>query len=188
MRHLLHARARAVLALAAVFAVSLIILVPRVSAASSRAAVVLYDANGMQVGVVKLVEGEDGVMRVRASVKGFTAGFHGFHVHTTGICTPPDFTSAGSHLNPKGGDHPGHAGDQPVILANGDGSGWLAFATDRYTMADILDADGSAYIVHANPDNYANIPTDRYDPDPDATTLATGDAGSRIACGVVEEA
>jgi Cu-Zn family superoxide dismutase len=41
-------------------------------------------------------------------------------------------------------------------------------------------------MVHANPDNYANIPVDRYDPDPDATTLATGDAGSRIGCGVIE--
>ena len=56
----------------------------------------------------------------------------------------------------------------------------------RSALGDLFDADGSAFILHANADNYANIPTDRYDPDPDATTLATGDAGSRIACGVIK--
>jgi Cu-Zn family superoxide dismutase len=53
-------------------------------------------------------------------------------------------------------------------------------------VGDLFDLDGSAIIVHANPDNYANIPKDRYDPDPDATTLATGDAGGRVACGVIK--
>ena len=52
-------------------------------------------------------------------------------------------------------------------------------------MNDLFDADGSAVIVHAGPDNYANIPTRYTGPVPDATTLATGDAGGRVACGVV---
>ena len=63
--------------------------------------------------------------------------------------------------------------------------GVYVFVTDRFRFQDLLLGDGSAVVVHARPDNYANIPTDRYDPDPDATTLATGDAGDRIACGVV---
>jgi len=49
---------------------------------------------------------------------------------------------------------------------------------------DLFDADGSAVIVHASPDNYANIPT-RYVATPDSTTFGTGDAGGRVACGVV---
>ena len=72
----------------------------------------------------------------------------------------------------------------PVFLVNADGSGEGWFETDRYAIADLFDADGSALIIHANPDNHANIPV-RYDPDPDTTTLATGDAGGRIACGVI---
>jgi superoxide dismutase, Cu-Zn family len=52
-------------------------------------------------------------------------------------------------------------------------------------VEQLRDADGSAVILHANPDSYANIPTDRYDPDPDATTRATGDASGRLACGAV---
>ena len=94
--------------------------------------------------------------------------------------------------------HPDHAADQPVLLVNADGTGSGTFSTDRYAVADIV---GAAVIVHANPDNYANIP-DRYVapgpsaspvasaepvmvPGPDAATLATGDAGPRIACGVI---
>jgi Cu-Zn family superoxide dismutase len=71
---------------------------------------------------------------------------------------------------------------------NGDGTAELRFASDRYTIDDLFDADGSAFIVHSGADNYANIPT-RYSaagiPGPDAATLATGDAGARSACGVI---
>jgi Cu-Zn family superoxide dismutase len=79
----------------------------------------------------------------------------------------------------------------PVLLVNADGTGEARFKTDRYDVADLFDADGSALIIHANPDNYANIPA-RYLAPPatitavDAATLGTGDAGGRIACGVVE--
>jgi Cu-Zn family superoxide dismutase len=59
----------------------------------------------------------------------------------------------------------------------------LSFISDRYGLTDLFDADGNAFIVHANPDNYANVL--RYGT-PDATTLATGDAGGRIACGVIQ--
>jgi Cu-Zn family superoxide dismutase len=146
----------------------------------------LLDASGAEIGTVRFASGALGKVEVRVKVSGLPAGFHGFHVHTIGTCTAPDFTSAGGHFNPSSVSHPGHAADMPVVLVNADGNGWARFRTDRYAVADLFDADGSAVVVHANPDNYANIPTDRYDPDPDATTLATGDAGSRLACGVIE--
>lgn len=63
-----------------------------------------------------------------------------------------------------------------------DGTGSLSFVSDRYGIADLFDAGGNALIVHANPDNYANVY--RYGT-PDAMTLATGDAGGRIACGLI---
>jgi Cu-Zn family superoxide dismutase len=73
----------------------------------------------------------------------------------------------------------------PVLYVTDDGKGRSEFITNRFGIGDILDADGSAVIIHANPDNYANIPTDRYEPDPDAMTHNTGDAGGRIVCGVI---
>jgi Cu-Zn family superoxide dismutase len=144
----------------------------------------LVNAAGNQIGVVHLKE-KGGVVQVDGRVRGLPAGFHGFHVHAIGSCVGPAFTSAGGHLNPGGASHPSHAGDMPVLLVNADGTASASFESDRFGVADLFDADGAAVIVHANPDNYANIPTDRYDPDPDATTLATGDAGGRLACGVI---
>ena len=94
----------------------------------------------------------------------------------------PDFTAAGGHFNPTDASHGDHAGDLPTLLVNEDGTGMLAAATDRFSLADLRDADGSAVIVHELPDNYANIP-DRYTPPADEETLSTGDAGSRLACG-----
>jgi Cu-Zn family superoxide dismutase len=109
-------------------------------------------------------------------------GFHGFHVHAVGECVPP-FTSAGGHLNPSGADHGDHAGDLPSLLVNADGRGMLATATDRFSLSDLRDVDGSAVMVHSGRDNFANIPSRYGGPDPE--TRATGDAGSRLACGVV---
>ena len=67
-------------------------------------------------------------------------------------------------------------------MVNADGTGSLSFVSDRYRIGDLFDADGNAFIVHADLDNYANVCG--YGT-PDATTLATGDAGGRIACGVI---
>jgi len=149
-----------------------------------RAEAIVLDGTGNFVGTVELRE-RAGSIAVIASFEGLTPGFHGFHVHSVGTCTAPAFTSAGAHLNPAGASHPNHAGDMPSLLVGPDGTAELRLETDRFTLDDLMDADGSAIIVHANPDNFANIPTDRYDPDPDATTLGTGDAGSRFACGVI---
>jgi Cu-Zn family superoxide dismutase len=163
---------------------------------ASIATATLVDAEGAAVGTVTWTSVDHGV-NVEVSVAGLPPGFHGFHVHAVGECVPP-FSSAGSHLNPHGTHHPAHAGDMPVLLVNADGRGEARFLTDRYAVADLL---GAALIIHANPDNYANIPERYLAPGPtaspansappvlvsgpDAATLATGDAGARIACGVI---
>ena len=150
------------------------------------AAADLVSPSGAPVGTVRLSE-RDGRIVVAAKVDGLEPGFHGFHVHAIGSCVGPDFASAGGHLNLGGVSHPEHVGDMPVLLVNADGTAKATFGTDRFRLADLFGRDGSAIIVHAGPDNYANIP-DRYDPDPDETTLATGDSGGRVACGVVKPA
>ena len=154
-----------------------------------RATAVLHDAAGQRVGVAVFKE-RHGKVTVSAAVSRLEPEFHGFHVHAVGECVPP-FTTAGGHYNPSGVSHGDHAGDLPSLLVNEDGTGQLQFTTDRFSIGDLFDADGSALIVHTGRDNYANIPSryhshtyDTFGPDTD--TLATGDAGARAACGVVE--
>ncbi|AUS77384.1 superoxide dismutase [Actinoalloteichus sp. AHMU CJ021] len=160
------------------------------------ASAVLVDASGNDVGTVRLREVTGGV-EVVATVSDLEPGFHGFHVHQTGRCEPDsqspsdpekvgDFLTAGGHLG-SGDDqhHPGHGGDLTSLFATEDGVAELTTVTDRFTIADLVDEDGAAFIVHAGPDNFGNIP-ERYAPDgPDSDTLSTGDAGDRVACGVV---
>jgi Cu-Zn family superoxide dismutase len=148
----------------------------------------VHNANGALVGKVRLAKQGQKVI-VNADITGLTPGFHGFHVHAVGECVPP-FTSAGGHFNPTGVGHGQHAGDMPPLFVTADGVARAEFATDSFTIAQLFDADGSAIIVHALPDNLAHIPT-RYQSTtegvlgPDSATLATGDAGARVACGVV---
>jgi superoxide dismutase, Cu-Zn family len=185
---------RAVTAAAAVAAVALATGIGVALAAGDdersgrHATAVLRDTNGRHVGVAVFRE-RRGELVVRASARRLAPGFHGFHVHAVGECVPP-FISAGGHFNPGGAAHGDHAGDLPTLLVNDDGTGELRFVTDRFSVRDLFDADGSALMVHAGRDNYANIPS-RYDSHatntfgPDTETLATGDAGARPACGVV---
>lgn len=156
-----------------------------------KAETILRDKDGVAIGEVRFRTKGD-VTRVRVSVRDATRGFHGFHVHSTGLCeSGKGFTTAGGHYAGDGGAHGDHDGDMPPLLVSGDGSAAAEFVTDRFTTDDLLDADGSAVILHAGPDNLANIP-DRYrssqssSPGPDAATLAAGDAGARYACGVIE--
>jgi Cu-Zn family superoxide dismutase len=142
-------------------------------------------ADGTSAGRVTFTEAGSRVA-VEARLTNLPPGFHGFHIHATGKCergTPP-FTSAGGHMVVGEQAHPTHAGDQPVVLVMADRSAEIRFTTDRYRLSDLQVADGRAVIVHALPDNYANVPA-RYVRQPDATTTATGDAGDRIACGVI---
>lgn len=150
----------------------------------------LVDTNGNTAGQVNLVV-SGGKMRItaRVQVPGEFAGFHGFHIHATGVCDPKaangPFTTAGGHLSEAGRTHRDHWGDLPSLLVNRDGTASMTVATDRVDLARLFDADGAAIIMHVGPDNFANIPV-RYAPNgPDTTTTGTGDAGGRLACGVL---
>jgi Cu-Zn family superoxide dismutase len=156
----------------------------------------LLTPGGEQVGIVEFaVDGS--VVTVTASVDKLPPGFKGFHIHSIGKCegnSPDpkdpsrtgDFLSAGGHLGADSAAHPGHQGDLSSLEVRADGSAQLVTTSDAFDMDAVLDADGSAVMVHAGPDNFGNIPT-RYAPGgPDATTQATGDSGGRAACGVVQ--
>jgi superoxide dismutase, Cu-Zn family len=144
----------------------------------------LQDVEDNPVGEVGLSQDREDQVEVRVKVHDLPPGFHGFHVHEVGQCEPP-FTSAGGHLNLEDAFHPEHTGDMPVLLVNNDGTGEATFKTDRFALKNLSDEDGSAIIVHALPDNYANIP-ERYG-DVDQETLETGDSGERIACGAIQK-
>jgi superoxide dismutase, Cu-Zn family len=152
---------------------------------------VVRDRNGQRVAVVTFFHANHGKVTVQVRARRLPPGFHGFHVHAIGVCDPATgFTSAGGHFNPTGAPHDEHAGDLPVLLVNADGTAQATVATDRFTMDQLFDADGSAMVVHAAADNYANIPTRYHSHDadvfgPDPTTLSAGDSGDRIACGKV---
>ena len=129
-----------------------------------------------------------------------TPGFHGLHIHSVGKCeansvaptggAAGDFNSAGGHYQAPG--HTGHpsSGDLTSLQVRPDGSAKLVTTTNSFTAADLRNSSGTALIIHQDPDNFANIPTARYTqkngaPGPDEATLATGDAGKRVACGVI---
>ncbi len=198
-------------AVSALLALSMSVVSPASPHGRSKARVVarLRNVDGCVVAVVKMQRGGGGKLFVRAFARHIEpAGeFHGFHVHTTGECDPESidpatgevvpFFSAGGHFNPDENAHGGHSGDFPVLLVNDDGTAWARFKTDRFRISELFDEDGSAVIIHTGRDNYANIPPttptgeERYHSHledvfgPDSITLATGDAGSRYACGVV---
>lgn len=97
--------------------------------------------------------------------------FFGFHIHEGGSCTGDEkdpFKNAGSHYNPTNQVHPFHAGDMPVLMGNAD-TVWCQFYTNRFYPEDVV---GKTVIVHDMPDDFRSQPS--------------GDAGVKIACGVIE--
>ena len=169
------------------------------AAQNSFATAELTDPAGDSRGTVRFEEGDGGTV-ISVEATGLTPGFHGLHIHSTGVCEPDsasptdpekrgDFLSAGGHLaGPDGGaGHPEHAGDLPTLYVTDDGTGRITTVTDRIDRELLLDEDGSAVMVHEKSDNLANIP-ERYAPEgADEETRNAGDGGSRVACGVVSE-
>lgn len=135
----------------------------------------LRTATGADVGTVTATEMAGGI-QIRIDARGMPAGLHGAHVHTTGRCDAPDFTTAGGHWNPTAKQHgtsnPAgpHAGDAPNLTIGADGSGSVTIMLPAGTMDGLLDADGSAFVIHAGADDYKTDPS--------------GNSGGRIACGV----
>jgi Cu-Zn family superoxide dismutase len=129
-----------------------------------------------------------------------TPGFHGLHIHSVGKCeansvaptggAPGDFNSAGAHFQKAGHTTHPASGDLTSLQVRADGTAKLVTTTDAFTAEDLLGGAKTAIIIHEKADNFANIPPERYqqvngNPPPDETTMATGDAGKRVACGVI---
>ena len=139
-------------------------------------------STGETVGSATMTQNADGSVRVQVQVRGLPAGVHAMHIHQFGMCAPT-FGAAGEHHNPRnthhgaqGEDPKPHAGDLPSLTVNAEGTASIDTTTTLFTLSPgdltALDTDGSALIIHAQPDD------ERTDP--------TGNAGGRIACAVVQ--
>lgn len=163
----------------------------------------LVTADGARIGTVefKTYAGHTDV-KVRLDGAPGIDAFHGFHIHANDVTTNGDgciadpaaapstwFVSADGHYNPTGQTHSHHAGDMPVVYVNTDGSVETRFQIDRINPGDLT---GKAVVLHAGADNYANIPLGslgtQYTANSEeatAGTSRTGNAGDRVACGVI---
>lgn len=145
--------------------------------AQESATATMMDQSGAEVATVTLTPTASGVVLVEIEGTALPEGEHGFHIHETGECTG-DFTSAGGHLPGdrqhgimvEGGPHPG---DMPNLHIAADGTVRDEVFNGDLTMEQVFDEDGSAVMVHSGPDDYKSQPS--------------GDAGNRIACGVIEQ-
>lgn len=143
----------------------------------SKAVAVIHPTEGNKAsGTVTFTESGDGV-QVEAEIEGVDEGNHGFHIHQYGDCTAPDGTSAGGHYNPEDNQHAGpdaenrHVGDMGNIEAGADGMATKSYVDSVITLNGPNSIIGHAVIVHAGEDDLKSQPT--------------GDAGSRLGCGVI---
>jgi len=140
----------------------------------------LVDGSGKTIGTIRVTETSAGVA-IAASYSGIPAGQHGIHLHAVGKCDGPDFMSAGAHFNPDNKQHGAqnpqgpHAGDLGNLASTGAGMQQFTATTKLVTLGtgstSVFDADGTALVIHANPD--------------DEKTDPTGNSGGRIACAVL---
>ena len=123
-------------------------------------------------GTVRFISRKNGTLVV-AEISGLPAadtGFFAFHIHEGGNCSEPGFPNTGSHYNPDDRNHPLHAGDLPPLLSSG-GSAYLAVMTGRFRVKDVI---GRTVVIHSDPDDFRTQPS--------------GNAGNKIACGVIRRA
>jgi superoxide dismutase, Cu-Zn family len=136
----------------------------------------LINSAGQTIGTVRAWQTPGGIsFRINAS--GLPHGVHGIHVHPIGRCDPPDFASAGTHWNPTGRQHGlnnpqgPHAGDMPNVTVAANGVLQETVVLPHATLAELLDADGAAILIHAAADDYVSQPS--------------GNSGPKIACAVI---
>lgn len=121
-------------------------------------------------------------IRVRIEAVSMAPGAYGAHIHTTGRCDAPGFTTSGAHWNPTrvrhGKDNPQgmHKGDLPNLLVGTDGRGSFEYTIPNASISGrgpnpVVDADGAAVVIHSAPDDFRTDPS--------------GNSGGRVACGVL---
>ena len=151
-------------------------------AAADMAEADMLNTEGSIIGKVTFEQTPSGVLML-VDVTGLPPGWHGIHLHSVGACSP-DFTAAKGHINPynvkHGLRHPEGPdnGDLPNLYAAADGSAKAEFFTLRVSVAEgdlpaLLDEDGSAVVIHDQPDDHITQPI--------------GGAGGRIGCGVIKK-
>jgi Cu-Zn family superoxide dismutase len=142
----------------------------------------LRNARGVVAGTATLTQ-VGSALRVILEVQELPPGVKAVHVHAVGTCEGPTFTSSGAHFNPHGKEHGvlnyprgPHAGDLPNLTVGPDGKGRLESTSELLSLnagpGSVFDGDGSSIILHAAPDDFRTDPS--------------GNAGARIACGVIE--
>jgi Cu-Zn family superoxide dismutase len=141
----------------------------------------LQDANGKSVGSATLKHAGKGI-EIKLNLHDVPAGEHAIHIHQNPKCDPPDFKSAGPHFNPEGKKHGldnpegPHAGDMPNFIVDHNGKAKNVTVRDpNATLGkgknSVFSNGGTALVIHARPD--------------DMKTDPAGNAGDRIACGVI---
>lgn len=139
----------------------------------------LATADGAGAGTATITEDAAG-LKVSFMSQRLPVGPHAVHIHTTGKCDGPGFESAGGHWNPENKQHGtenpqgAHKGDLPNMNVAVNGTGSVVYTIPNATLAGLMDADGAAFMVHADADDNKSDPA--------------GNAGGRIACGVINPA
>lgn len=143
----------------------------------TKAVAVLHPTEGNDVhGIVTFIKATEGI-KIVADVEGLSPGKHGFHIHEYGDCSAPDGTSAGGHFNPEGMPHGAptdikrHVGDLGNLEADSEGKAHYERIDNHISFSGSHSIVGLAVIIHAGEDDFASQPT--------------GNAGARVACGVI---
>ena len=152
-----------------------------VLAADAKAEAMLFSRSGSKVTGKATFTQHGKKIEMRVLVSGLTPGSHAIHLHDKGDCSAPDAASAGGHWNPSSEDHgkwahaPFHHGDIGNLVADAKGKAELTLESEIWTLGDGTPNDivGHAVIVHAKEDDF--------------TTQPTGNAGGRVACGVIQK-
>lgn len=167
----------------AIAAGALMLATPSFAQSPSLSATII-NTSGESIGTVAITVSPNGLL-VHTEVSGLEPGAHAYNLHEVGECstTPPArpeepaiFDSAGGHINPDDKRHGflrdvgPHAGDMPNLIVPESGSVTVEFFVPGVTLDMVMDADGSAVVIRANPDDYLS-----------------GSAGARIGCGVIEQ-
>lgn len=158
-----------------------LLLVAQAAHAAPGARARLIGLDGKQVGTAKIVQAGRGVL-IELEARGIKPGPHGVHIHAVGQCDPKTkFDSAGPHFSPVPKNHGfadrhgPHAGDMTNQFADANGNLRASIYNGKVTLQrgerSLFDKDGSALVIHAGPDDYHSQPA--------------GNAGPRIACGVI---